>query len=117
MARSSGMSERRTGSETERDFERHAKAVFDRSVREVDSATRARLAQVRRTALDELDARGARRGLGWSLAPAGALAAIVLAVAVLLSQGPRTERGLQPVTAFADFEILLGEDDVEIEML
>jgi uncharacterized protein DUF3619 len=110
------MSERQR-EETERAFERHAKQTFDRSVRDLDSATRSRLAQARRAALEHADERESRRGWTWSLAPAGAVAASVLAVAFLLWQnGPRPELGLQP-TAFQDMEILLGEDGVEIEML
>ena len=110
------MSERER-EETERAFERHAKQTFDRSVRGLDSATRSRLAQARRAALEHVDERGAGRGWTWSLAPAGAVAASVLAVVLVLWQSdPRPEVGLQP-TAFQDMEILLGEDGFPIEML
>lgn len=106
------MTERQRDSDIESEFERRTKRAFDRSVREVDSATRSRLAQARRNAVEGSDDRAARRGWTWSLAPAGAIAASVLAVAVLLWQnGSRTEL---PV---ADLEILLAEDDLDIEML
>jgi hypothetical protein len=111
------MTERQRDNEIERAFERHAKQAFDRSVRDLDAATRSRLSQARAAALEHVDGRDTRRGWTWSLAPAGAVAASVLAVAVLVWQnGPRTELGLQP-TAFQDIEILLGEDGLEIEML
>jgi hypothetical protein len=112
------MSERRRESEGERDFERRTKLAFDGSVRELDPATRSRLAAARRNALQAGEERGARRGWAWSLAPAGALAASVLAVAILvLHGGPRTEVGLQPGAPITDLEILLGEEGLEFEML
>jgi hypothetical protein len=111
------MTERQRDIELERAFERHAKQTFDRSVRDLDAATRSRLAQARRAALDETDQRDSRRGWTWSLAPVGAVAASVLAVALVLStNAPRPDRdGLPP--AFQDIEILLGDEGLEIEML
>ena len=70
----------------DRDFESRARGVFDRSVAELDAATRARLTRSRRHALDI--AAGERRHFSaWRTGvAAGAVAATVL-VAVLLWRG------------------------------
>ena len=103
------MSERQRDTEPERAFERHAKKAFDRSVRDLDAGTRSRLAQARRAALEQAEEQPSRRGWTWSLAPAGAVAASVLVVALVLLQNGRRELGPEP-TAFQDIEILLGDD-------
>jgi hypothetical protein len=109
------MSERQRETELDRAFERRAKEAFDRSVREIDGKTRSRLADARRAALEQIDRRQSRPGWTWSLAPAGAVAASALVVAVLLWQnGTRPDLG---PAAFQDIEILLGDEGLEIEML
>ncbi len=95
-------------------FERRAKEVFDRSTTELDAATRSRLTQARYRALEELPKDGRRRGWQWSLVPVGAVAAAALvAVLVLDPNNPARDLGTQ-VSALADLEILIGEEDLEM---
>lgn len=95
-------------------FERRAKEVFDRSTTELDAATRSRLTQARYRALEELPKDGRRRGWQWSLVPVGAVAAVALvAVLVLDPNNPARDLGTQ-VSALADLEILIGEEDLEM---
>jgi hypothetical protein len=108
------MNERKTEADRDRELEKRTKQVFDRSVLDIDAATRAKLAQARRRAVEE-----AGTSRGWSpliatrpLVPAGALAAGVLA-AVLVWQSHRGDTGLQPL-ASADLELLLGDEDLEM---
>jgi hypothetical protein len=94
-------------------FERSAKQAFDASVRGVDAATRARLAAARERALDTAAGARSSRGWGWSLAPAGALAAAALVAVLLLAQHPRTsDLGPQQVPNVNDLELLLGNEDL-----
>jgi hypothetical protein len=91
-------------------FERKAKAAFDASVDELDAATLSRLNRSRHEALAELE----RTEHRWSLwMPATGVAAAVL-VAVLLLQSPATIDDIAAPTTVTDFEILLGEDSIEM---
>lgn len=111
------MSERDTNAE--REFERRAKEAFDRSAAELDAATRSRLTQARYRALEELRPKGSRLGLRWPLAPVGVLATVALAAFLVLWQAPPptpSDEGLA-TASLNDLEILLGEDDVDLEML
>ncbi len=91
-------------------FEKRAKAAFDASVDELDAATLSRLNRSRHEALAELQ----RRGRQWSLwMPATGVAAAVL-VAVMLLQSPATIDDVAGPTTVTDYEILLGEDSIEM---
>ena len=101
--------------QTDRDFEKRTKQIFDSSLGEIDAATRSRLTQARHRALQELAPLSAGRAF-WNrpFAPAGALAAAVLVAILVLSQRePAMEPGLQ-AAAPADLEILLGEEELEM---
>jgi hypothetical protein len=91
-------------------FEKKAKVAFDASVDRLDAATLSRLNRSRQAALAELE----RRGRRWSIwMPATGVAAAVL-VAVLLLQSPATIDDVNGPTTATDFEILLGEDSIEM---
>jgi hypothetical protein len=90
-------------------FERKTKRVFDESVAGLDAATRSRLTQARYRALEERRPKRSR-GWGFTLVPAGTLAATALVAWFMLPQGPV---GLQ-VTSFDDLEVLLAEEDLEM---
>lgn len=100
--------------ETEfRDLERRAREAFDASVESVDAPTRLRLNQARRRAVASVSgappARQARRG--WATwAPAGALAASVLVVALLM-RGPTGDEPSPPV---ASHPAALGHEPLEM---
>ena len=110
-------------SETERDrqqaeFERRAQETFRRSVDDLDAATLSRLNRSRQRALEA--ARGSNRhGSRWLVwAPAGALAAGVLAAALLLRTTPDTPATVA-VSAPADtqpeaFDLLAAGEDLEL---
>jgi hypothetical protein len=113
-------------------LERRARAAFDRSVESLDGATLSRLNQSRQRALAAAagtqDLRRpvlARRWYTW--APAGALAAGVLAAVVLLRAPVESPQGVAPlattaapaaaeaVVADAPLEVLAaGDEDFEI---
>jgi len=90
-------------------FERKTKRVFDESVAGLDAATRSRLTQARYRALEERKSTRSR-GWGFTLVPAGTLAATALLAWFMLPQGPAD---LQ-VTSVDDLEILLAEEDLEM---
>jgi hypothetical protein len=90
-------------------FERKTKRVFDESVAGLDAATRSRLTQARYRALEERKSTRSR-GWGFTLVPAGTLAATALLAWFMLPQGPV---GLQ-VTSVDDLEVLLAEEDLEM---
>ena len=110
-------------SESERDrqqaeFERRAQETFRRSVADLDAATLSRLNRSRQRALEA--AQGSNRhGSRWLLwAPAGALAAGVLAAALLLRTTPDTPATVA-VSAPADtqpeaFDLLAAGEDLEL---
>jgi hypothetical protein len=110
-------------SETERDrqqaeFERRAQDAFRSSVDDLDAATLSRLNRSRQRALEA--ARGSNRhGSRWLMwAPAGALAAAVLAAALLLRTTPDTSTTVA-VSAPADaqpeaFDLLAAGEDLEL---
>jgi hypothetical protein len=110
-------------SETERDrqqaeFERRAQDAFRRSVDDLDAATLSRLNRSRQRALEA--ARGSNRhGSRWLMwAPAGALAAAVLAAALLLRTTPDTPATVA-VSTPADaqpeaFDLLAAGEDLEL---
>jgi len=89
-----------------------AKALFDDSVDSLDAATLSRLNQSRQRALAELErSNPAKHWLRW--APATGIAATVL-LAVMVMRGPEgVDAPEGPVTA-SDFEMLLGEDSLDM---
>jgi hypothetical protein len=97
--------------ETNSDFERGTKRVFDASVAALDAATRSQLTQARHRALTARDK--VRDGLWrWSVVPAGALAA-ALALWLTVGQQPAPPDAMQSA-ALGDLEILLGDEDLEM---
>ena len=89
-----------------------AKALFDDSVERLDAKTLSRLNQGRQQALEEI--RETRNGGGWvRWVPAGGLAAAAV-VAVVFWQGATVERGTPPAGTATDFEIILGEDSLDM---
>ena len=93
-------------------FERKTKRVFDESVAGLDAATRSRLTQARYRALEERKPTTRSRGWGFTLVPAGTLAATALLALFLVVQRPGDD-ALQG-TSVDDLEILLAEEDLEM---
>jgi hypothetical protein len=97
-----------------RDFEERTKLLFDESVAALDGQTRSKLTQARYRALEELAER-TRPAWGRSWVPAGVAAAVVL-LSLTLWQGqmePLTQGGFD-VAAVTDFELLLGEEELDM---
>lgn len=100
--------------ERQDEFERRAKALFDRSVAGLDGATRSRLARARQHALAEA-ARPRWRFVdsGAPVQAAAALAVVAVLAGVLLLRDEPT-----PVVAaadeFSDFDLLLEEDEFDL---
>lgn len=92
-------------------FERETKRVFDESVAGLDAATRSRLTQARYRALEERRPKRSR-GWGFTLIPAGTLAATALLAWFLVT--PPVDPGLQLTSSVDDLEILLAEEDLEM---
>ena len=96
----------------EEKFARQAKARFDDSVERLDAETLSKLNQGRQKALAELD--GNRSYGQWSRwVPATGVAAAAV-VAVVVWQGNVTETTAPAPGEMTDFEILLGEDSLEM---
>ena len=96
------------------EFEERTKLLFERSVAALDGRTRSKLTQARYRALDKL-AEPARPAWSRSWLPAGAAAAVAL-LSLMLWQGqiePLTEGGFD-VTAVADLEILLSQEELDM---
>ncbi|MDJ0938633.1 MAG: hypothetical protein QNJ00_02585 [Woeseiaceae bacterium] len=95
-------------------FEQQAKALFDDSVDRLDAATLSKLNQGRQAALAELStSRSRAEWVRW--APATGLAAAAL-VAVVMLRGPAPvdTPTINGAAAATDFEILIGEDSLEM---
>ena len=92
-------------------LEQQAKTLFDDSVERLDAATLSRLNRGRQAALAEVrDARGARQWVRWMPAAGMAAAAVV---AVVMLRGPVPNDSIA-VPAATDFEILIGDDSLEM---
>lgn len=91
-------------------FERRAKSLFDDSVEELDAAALSRLNQGRHAALESLHS-GRSAAVWGRWVPLAGMAAAVL-VTVMLVQTP--DVATLPGDAFADFEILLEDDSLEL---
>ncbi|NIA26419.1 MAG: hypothetical protein GWP02_00045 [Desulfobulbaceae bacterium] len=89
-----------------------AKALFDDSVDRLDAATLSRLNQGRHRALAELERKSwVGHWLRW--APATGVAATVL-LAVMVLRGPDGVDALEGSVTVSDFEMLLGEDSLDM---
>jgi len=96
----------------EKELTAQAKALFDDSVEQLDAATLSRLNQGRQQALQEI--REAGSGSEWARwVPAGGLAAAAV-VAVVVWQGAPVEHNAPAAGAATDFEIMLGEDSLDM---
>jgi hypothetical protein len=94
------------------EFARQAKSMFDESVDRLDAETLSRLNRGRQAALAELDrTRLAGRWARW--VPATGLAAAAV-VAVVIWQGNTVDATLPANGSATDFELLLGEDSLEM---
>lgn len=97
----------------ERQFAERARERFDASVDRLDAATLSRLNQGRQAALAEAAARGP--AVRWSTwAPATGVAAAAAIAAVLIVQPGGVDMPDAGDTAATDFEILLGDDSLEM---
>lgn len=93
-------------------FVGQAKELFDISVERLDAATLSRLNKARHQALAELQqTKRVRQWARWM--PATGVAAAAL-VTVIVLQTPGVEGPVPPATTVTDFEILLGEDSLEM---
>jgi len=91
---------------------RQAKELFDDSVERLDAATLSRLNRSRQEALAELEqTKPVGQWARWMPAT-GVAAAAVVAVAVW--QGVSIEGPLPPESSVTDFEILIGDDSLEM---
>jgi hypothetical protein len=97
--------------DTNGNFERRTKRVFDDSVAALDAATRSKLTQARYRALEQQSA----RDWSWrsSLVPAGTVAATALVAFLVMWQPPPQNDAVQKAP-LGDLEILLGEEDLEM---
>ena len=91
---------------------RQAKELFDDSVERLDAATLSRLNRSRHEALAELE-RTTPVGQWARWRPATGVAAAAV-IAVVVWQGVATEGPLPATNSVTDFEILLGEDSLEM---
>ncbi len=93
-------------------FAVQAKKLFDDSVERLDAATLSRLNKGRHQALAELQqTRPVGQWVRWM--PATGVAAAALVTVVML-QGRGVEGPEPPAATVTDFEILLGEDSLEM---
>jgi hypothetical protein len=99
----------------ETEFERNARAMFEASIESLDAGTLSRLNQARNRALEAAAATRSRRRLWLQWAPAGALAASILAAALLL-RTPVTDptATLGATAAPAPVELLAAGEDLDI---
>lgn len=98
-------------------LEQQARGAFERSVAELDAATRAKLRRARRTALESLEAprRGVLLGRSSSWIAAGAVAAVAISFAWLIPQngGVPQQRAVQ-LASSPDVDLLLGKDELDM---
>jgi len=91
---------------------RQAKELFDDSVERLDAATLSRLNRSRQEALAEIErTRPVGQWARWMPATGVAAAAVV---AVVVWQGVAIEGPLPATDPVTDFEILIGEDSLEM---
>lgn len=96
-------------------LERRAKAIFDRSVGDLDGSTRAKLARARMRATEPraraADLFGRRGAPAW--VPAGAVAAVA-ALWLTWQSAPDSMRPAFDVAESTDLELLLGDDELDL---
>ncbi len=94
-------------------LEQSAKSLFDESVARLDAATLSKLNQVRQAAIAELtDGSRARQWVRWM--PATGVATVAL-FAIFVLRGPADiDVPIVSDPTITDFEILLGEDSLEM---
>ncbi len=94
-------------------LEQSAKALFDDSVARLDAATLSKLNQGRQAAIAELaDGSPSRQWVRWMPATGVATAALV---AIVVLRGPaQIDVPIASDPTITDFEILLGEDPLEM---
>lgn len=93
-------------------FAAQAKELFDDSVERLDAATLSRLNKGRQQALAELQGTKPMGQWGRWMPATGVAAAAV--VTVIMLQGPGVVGPEPPAATVTDFEILLGEDSLEM---
>lgn len=99
-------------SQHDEELARKAKGLFDDSVEQLDAATLSRLNRSRHEALAELkSAKPVGQWQRWVPATGVAAAAVI---AVVVWQGGPVEGPLPSTGPVTDFEILLGEDSLEM---
>jgi len=102
--------------ERQDEFERRAKTLFDRSVAELDGATRSRLARARHRALAE--GSQPRWRLGDFTMPAQAAAALavvaVFAALLIVRSGTTPAPAVADAGEFSDFDLLLEEEEFDL---
>lgn len=103
----------KTEADGDEHFATQAKTLFDDSVERLDAATLSKINQRRQAALAKVGrAKPAQAWLRWM--PASGLAAAAV-VAVMMMQGPGViDIPAMPDTAATDFEILLGDEQLEM---
>jgi len=95
-------------------FEQRARKLFDDSVDELDAATLSKLNQARQQALAELGDTASAHGRWQRWMPAAGVAA-ALVVTIMVARGPASVDPMAvPADAATDFEILTGEDSLEM---
>lgn len=114
------MNDQRHRPDGDAEFERRARAAFDASVDDLDAATRSRLNRARQHALTAATGSSGARGSRWwaTWAPAGAVAAAVLA-AVLLWRSPAPDDAVVATAPAADtqqgpLELLAAGEDLDL---
>jgi hypothetical protein len=98
------------------DFETRTREVFERSVADLDGATRSKLTQARHRALQELERPATeRQWLAWRpQAAAAALVVVAVGAGWLFIDSPAPLSPVDAIAEVSDFELLLGEDDLEL---
>lgn len=94
-------------------FAAQARKQFDDSVDRLDAATLSKLNQRRQVALARIG--GTRPGAAWlRWAPASGLAAAAVVAVVMMQEPVITDIPDIPDTAATDFELLLGDEQLEM---
>ena len=94
-------------------LEQAAKALFDDSVDRLDAATLSKLNQSRQRALEQLE-RGKAPGQWVRWVPATGVVAAAIVTVVIMRGPDGVDPVVAPVNTAADFEILLGEDSLDM---
>lgn len=101
--------------QSEQDIERRSRALYDKSVDNLDMRTRSRLTQARHAALAAAEKRSPLRWLTWTPVY-GAVAAVVLGVALWIGHAG-TDRMLATTdsrSGLEDLELVASNDQLEL---